>query len=78
MSGTITAPHIEIHHVVALRVEANGRVTRLRVIGAAERHERRINVDVVLGHRDLAWVDVDPEAKHPHPHPSSIRNERGL
>jgi hypothetical protein len=61
----MSALHIEIHHVLALRVDANGRVTKLRVIGAARRDRRRIGVDVAvsdLDSRGADWVDEDQQA----------------
>lgn len=60
-----TDPHIEILEVHALRVDASGRVGRLRVIGVADRDRERIEVDVAVADLDrlgTKWVPGDQQA----------------
>ena len=62
---SVTAPHIEILEVHALRIDASGRVGRLRVIGVADRDDERIEVDVCVDYLDrtgVAWVAEDQQA----------------
>ena len=54
---SVTGPHIEILEVHALRIDASGRVGRLRVIGVADRDDERIEVDVCVADLDRTGAD---------------------
>ena len=57
--------HLEIREVFAVRVDAGGRVSRLRVYGVADRNDQRIRVDVCVANLEEsgdAWVGVDQYA----------------
>ena len=53
----MTGPHIEILEVHAWRIDASGRVGRLRVIGVADRDNERIEVDVCVADLDRTGAD---------------------
>ena len=57
--------HLEIREVFAVRVDAGGRVSRLRVYGVSDRNDQRIRVDVCVANLEEsgdAWVGVDQYA----------------
>jgi hypothetical protein len=55
---------IEIHEVSALRVDAAGRVGRLRVVGVADRNDQRISVDACVADlgTSASWRDQQASA----------------
>ena len=59
-----TDPPVEIHEVRALRVDVNGRVARLRVIGVVDRLEQFTKVDVCVAELNYfaGWEDQGASA----------------
>ena len=57
--------HIEIRKVCALRVDADGRVGRVRVLGVADRDDQRISVEACVADLDgegSSWHARDQQA----------------